>query len=158
MGNTRPHRYTWCAQVQIANVSRFSLCLFLFSVDDIKNKFKNLRTTFQRQAKQVAASRASGGGVFQPQWKHYQQLTFLLQDADQAPASPQTQPLDNEATPNPPGATASFLHPTSMPLPGSSPCDTFNAALKCYWTEEREKQLIAFYAGEKATVEHAGDL
>ncbi|XP_029985301.1 uncharacterized protein LOC115415805 isoform X2 [Sphaeramia orbicularis] len=120
-----------------------------FTVDDIKNKFKNLRTTFQRQVKQVTASRASGGDVFQPQWKHYQQLMFLLQDDDEPPPSPQTRPQEEEAPPTSPGIVPSFLHTTSASLPGSAPCDTFNVAVKCYWTEERERQLISFYADHR---------
>lgn len=108
-----------------------------FTVEDIKNKFKNLRTTFQRQVKQVTVSRTSGGDVFQPQWKHYQQLTFLLQDNGEAPPSPQTCPPDEDA---------SFLHTASASLPGSAPCDAFNVVVKCYWNEDRERQLIAFYA------------
>ena len=60
--------------------------LSFFPVEDIKNKFKNLRTTFQRQYKMVKASKVCGADdVFVPQWKHYQQLLFLCQSWDKFP-------------------------------------------------------------------------
>ena len=51
-----------------------------FSVDLIKKKFKNLRTTFGRERERVEESKRSGGGgdeVFVPKWKHYKDLLFL---------------------------------------------------------------------------------
>ncbi|XP_037548005.1 uncharacterized protein LOC119424588 [Nematolebias whitei] len=116
-----------------------------FRVEDIKNKFKNLRTTFQRQNKLVRASREAGSdGVFAPQWKHYQQLMFLrgCWDQDDGPDDPPPSPLnvppeDNRSVLASPGLIVSFL-PSS-----SSSCVPF--VVKSYWTEERERALISFY-------------
>lgn len=57
-----------------------------FAVDDIKCKFKNLRTVFNREYKVVQASRASDK-LYVSKWKHYQQLLFLCEccDEDESP-------------------------------------------------------------------------
>ncbi|XP_008422819.1 uncharacterized protein LOC103473939 [Poecilia reticulata] len=108
-----------------------------FSVEDIKNKFKNLRTTFQRQYKLV---RLSGDAGLVPQWKHYQQLSFLQdccepeEGADGTPPSPPAE--ESWLPPTSPGLSISFLH---------SSCSG-GAAGRSLWTEERERELIAFYA------------
>ncbi|XP_035040908.2 uncharacterized protein LOC118125933 [Hippoglossus stenolepis] len=123
-----------------------------FTVEDIKNKFKNLRTTFRRQYKLVRASKVCRlDHVFEPQWKHYQQLMFLQgcweQDArgdeqpqltlpqEEAQSVASSQGLIISSLPNP---------PTSFPSTSSS-CVPSNMLLKCYWTEERERALITFY-------------
>ncbi|CAK6978014.1 uncharacterized protein LOC128380654 [Scomber scombrus] len=126
-----------------------------FTAEDIKNKFKNLRTTFQRQYKMVKASKVCGSNdVFVPQWKHYQQLMFLqgcwdLDDgADVQPLSP---PIVQQEESRPvlpsPGLIISFLPTPSTSSPSStSPCIPSNMMVKCYWTDERERELIAFYS------------
>ncbi|XP_035523587.1 uncharacterized protein LOC118332420 [Morone saxatilis] len=53
-----------------------------FSVEDIKCKFKNLRTVFNREYKAVQASRASDK-LYVSKWKHYQQLLFLCESCDE---------------------------------------------------------------------------
>ncbi|XP_076613426.1 uncharacterized protein LOC143337649 [Chaetodon auriga] len=126
-----------------------------FTVEDIKNKFKNLRTTFQRQYKMVKASKVSSSeDLFVPQWKHYQQLMFLQgcwdQDdgPDDLPVSPQIL-LQEESQPvlTSPGLIISFLPTPSTSSPSSlSSCVPSNTMVKCYWTEERERALIAFYS------------
>ncbi|XP_016894146.2 uncharacterized protein LOC103389356 isoform X2 [Cynoglossus semilaevis] len=62
--------------VQLSNKS------VTFTVDDIKSKFKNLRTVFYRENKAVTASRASGK-PYVSKWKHYQQLLFLYDSCDE---------------------------------------------------------------------------
>ncbi|XP_047424948.1 uncharacterized protein LOC124996201 [Mugil cephalus] len=127
-----------------------------FTVEDIKNKFKNLRTTFQRQYKMVIASKAcNSDDVFVPQWKYYQQLMFLQgcwdQDdgTDEPPLSPLMVPQEeNEPVHTSPGLIISFLPTTSAPstsIPTSS-CISSNVVVKCFWTEERERALISFYS------------
>lgn len=70
-----------------------------FAVDDIKCKFKNLRTVFNREYKAVQASRASDK-LFLSKWKHYQQLLFLCEscDDDESPEEVQivTPPEDRD--------------------------------------------------------------
>lgn len=114
-------------------------CVLLLPVEDIKNKFKNLRTTFQRQYKLV---RLSGGAGLVPQWKHFQQLSFLQgccepeEGADETPPSPPAE--ENWLLPASPGLSISFLHSSS----------SGGAAGRSLWTDEREREVIAFYAGE----------
>nr|XP_033502287.1 uncharacterized protein LOC117269408 [Epinephelus lanceolatus] len=126
-----------------------------FSVEDIKNKFKNLRTTFQRQYKMVKASKVCrSDDVFVPQWKHYQQLMFLRGCWDQEdgscepPLSPLSVPQEeNQPVLNSPGLIISFLpNPSTSSPSSSSSCIPANMMIKCYWTEERERALIAFYS------------
>ncbi|XP_038590017.1 uncharacterized protein LOC119914650 [Micropterus salmoides] len=123
-----------------------------FTVEDIKNKFKNLRTTFQRQYKMVKASKVCrSDDVFVPQWKHYQQLMFLQGCWDQddssedPPLSPLTVPQEESQPVLPsPGPIISVLPTPSTST--SSSCVPSNMIVKCYWTEERERALIAFYS------------
>ncbi|XP_039909314.1 uncharacterized protein LOC120747476 [Simochromis diagramma] len=126
-----------------------------FTVEDIKNKFKNLRTTFQRQYKMVKASKACNpDDEFVPQWKHYHQLMFLQgcwdQDdpaAGEPPLSP-LNPLQEEGQPvlTSPGLIISFLPtPSTSSASSSSTCVPSSVMIKCYWTEERERALISFY-------------
>ncbi|XP_041825447.1 uncharacterized protein LOC121629752 [Melanotaenia boesemani] len=126
-----------------------------FTVEDIKNKFKNLRTTFQRQHKMVKESKVcNSDDVFVPQWKHYQQLTFLLgsldQDdgADELPTSPLIVPKEeNQPVLTSPELIISFLPTLSTSSTStSSSCIPANATIKSYWTEERERVLISFYS------------
>ncbi|GAA6223588.1 uncharacterized protein LOC120806144 isoform X2 [Lates japonicus] len=126
-----------------------------FTVEDIKNKFKNLRTTFQRQYKMVKASRVCRSeDVFVPQWKHYQQLMFLQgcwdQDdgVDDQPLSPLTLPQEeNQSVLTSQGLIISFLPSPSTSFPSTSTSSVpSNMMVKCYWTEERERALIAFYS------------
>ncbi|XP_029920592.1 uncharacterized protein LOC115368568 [Myripristis murdjan] len=114
-----------------------------FTVDDIKNKFKNLRTTFQRQHKLVKAGAAPGSdAAFVSPWKHYQQMMFLQSccDQEEAPDQPAGQQEQQEPVLPSPGLLISIL-PSS-----SSSCSSSGASAKCYWTEEKERELISFYA------------
>ncbi|KAK2818823.1 hypothetical protein Q5P01_024384 [Channa striata] len=124
-----------------------------FTVEDIKNKFKNLRTTFQRQYKMVKVSKVCrSDGVFVPQWKHYQQLMFLRdcwdQDvcADDPQLSPLTAPQETQSVSVSPGRITSFLPSLSASSPSQSTCVPSNMMMKCYWTEDMERVLIAFYS------------
>lgn len=132
---------------------------FFSQVEDIKNKFKNLRTTFQRQYKMVKASKACNpDDEFVPQWKHYHQLMFLQgcwdQDdpaAGEPPLSP-LNPLQEEGQPvlTSPGLIISFLPtPSTSSASSSSTCVPSSVMIKCYWTEERERALISFYCGKQ---------
>ncbi|XP_073334595.1 uncharacterized protein [Pagrus major] len=125
-----------------------------FTVEDIKNKFKNLRTTFQRQYKMVKASKVCRTeDVFVPQWKHYQQLMFLQgcwdheDGADDPPLSPLIVPQEENQPVHTSGSIFTFIPtPATSSLPSSSSCVPSNMMIKCYWTEERERALIAFYS------------
>lgn len=88
--------------------------------------------------------------VFVPQWKHYQQLMFLQgcwdQDdsPDDLPPSPLAVPQEERhSILTSPGPIISFL-----PSPSTSSILS-NMVVKCYWTEERERALIAFYSGKQ---------
>ncbi|XP_034402768.1 uncharacterized protein LOC117740455 [Cyclopterus lumpus] len=114
------------------------------SVEDVKNKFKNLRTTFQRQYKMVKASEVCrSDDVFVPQWKYYEQLMFLrgCWDRDGGPD-------DRPPSPSPPPVLQedNRLVVSAPLLPTPSSCVPSNGPGKCYWTEERERMLIAFYS------------
>ncbi|XP_041666412.1 uncharacterized protein LOC121524905 isoform X2 [Cheilinus undulatus] len=132
-----------------------------FTIEDIKNKFRNLRTTFQRQHKLVKESEAcSSADVYVPQWKHYQQLMFLqdLQGSsldqedgqDEPPLSPpMVQEDDSKPVVHPQGLIISFLpnQPTIPSSPSSSSsCVPTDMTMKSFWTEEKERALIAFYS------------
>ncbi|KAM9840949.1 uncharacterized protein ACBR49_014474 isoform 2-T2 [Aulostomus maculatus] len=95
-----------------------------FTVEDIKNKFKNLRTTFQRQYK-MACNDLDDSVDIQPQ----SPLTVQQKESQPALTSP--------------GLVVSFLQPlTSI---SSSSCTPPNMLVKCFWTEEKERALIDFY-------------
>lgn len=135
----------------------FLTFLCFFPVEDIKNKFKNLRTTFQRQYKMVKASKVCRTeDVFVPQWKHYQQLMFLQgcwdqeDSADDPPLSPLILPQEENQPVNTSGSIITFLPtPATTSPPSSTSCVPSNMMIKCYWTEERERALIAFYSGKQ---------
>ncbi|XP_040053131.2 uncharacterized protein LOC120831625 isoform X2 [Gasterosteus aculeatus] len=119
-----------------------------FSMDDIKNKFKNLRTTFQRQYKMVKASEAGrSDDAFAPQWKHYEQLMFLqgCWDPDGGPEERPTSPRKEGRTA---GSSLPLIDPRlpDVPTCSSASCVPPSAPGKCLWTEERERALIAFYS------------
>ncbi|XP_074545753.1 uncharacterized protein LOC141804993 isoform X2 [Halichoeres trimaculatus] len=104
-----------------------------FTVEDIKNKFKNLRTTFQRQYKMVKASKSS--------WDHEDCF-------DRLPPSPIVPQEESQPVLNPPGHAMTFLlnqSTSSSPSPSSS-CVPSSMVVKSFWTEERERMLIAFYS------------
>ncbi|XP_057675848.1 uncharacterized protein LOC130906011 [Corythoichthys intestinalis] len=124
-----------------------------FTVEDIKSKFKNLRTTFQRQYKAVKASEVDGSDTFVPQWKYYQQLMFLqaagLDDCIDTP--PQTSLIvsqeDSQHVVSTPGLIISILPPeSSTTTTSSSPCILSNVVAKSFWTDEKERALIDFYS------------
>nr|XP_046231029.1 uncharacterized protein LOC124051575 isoform X2 [Scatophagus argus] len=98
-----------------------------FTVEDIKNKFKNLRTTFQRQ---------------------YKMGCWDLDDGpDEAPLSPLVSQEENQSDLTSPGPIISFL--PALSTSSLSLCVPCNMTVKCYWTEERERALIAFYSEHK---------
>lgn len=127
-------------------------------MEDIKNKFKNLRTTFQRQYKMVKASKVCrSNDVFVPQWKHYEQLMFLRGCWDRevcvndlplsSPPLPQEEPQSDHTSQ---GQITSFLPSLSTSsASSSSSCVSPNTMVKCFWSEERERVLIAFYSGKQ---------
>ncbi|XP_061554245.1 uncharacterized protein LOC133413642 isoform X1 [Phycodurus eques] len=124
-----------------------------FTVEDIKNKFKNLRTTFQRQYKAVKGSVVCGSDVFVPQWKYYQQLMFLqaagLDDCTDAPlqSSLIVSQEESQHVLTTPGLIISILPPESPTTTTlSSSCILSNMVAKSFWTEEKECALIDFYA------------
>lgn len=54
------------------------------SVEDIKTKFRNLRTIFQREHKAVNSNKTCGSEDFYlPKWKHYRDLMFLCDSCDE---------------------------------------------------------------------------
>ncbi|XP_024124316.1 uncharacterized protein LOC112144189 isoform X1 [Oryzias melastigma] len=116
-----------------------------FTVEEIKDKFKNLRTTFQRQYKLVQASRqCSVDEVFVPQWKHYHQLLFLqgCWDLDAAAVQPLQSPPAAQPEHSQPVLTSGLV---ASYLPSSSSVSS-NITVKSFWTEERELTLILFYS------------
>lgn len=136
-----------------------TLICFPSPVEDIKSKFKNLRTTFQRQHKAVKASEVCGPDVFVPQWKYYQQLMFLqaaggLDDCKNAPlrSSLIVSQEESEHVLTSPGLIISILPPESSrqtTTTTSSPSYILsNMVAKSLWTEEKERALIDFYAGK----------
>lgn len=55
-----------------------------FTVEDIKTKFRNLRTIFQREHKAVSSNKTCGSEDFYlPKWKHYRDLMFLCDSCDE---------------------------------------------------------------------------
>ncbi|XP_077353299.1 uncharacterized protein LOC144002186 isoform X2 [Festucalex cinctus] len=55
-----------------------------FTVEDIKTKFRNLRTIFQREHKAVNSNKICGSEDFYvPKWKHYRDLMFLCESCDE---------------------------------------------------------------------------
>ncbi len=53
-------------------------------MEDIKTKFRNLRTTFQREHKAVSSNKTCGSEDFYlPKWKHYRELMFLCDSCDE---------------------------------------------------------------------------
>lgn len=53
-------------------------------MEDIKTKFRNLRTIFQREHKAVSSNKTCGSEDFYlPKWKHYRELLFLCESCDE---------------------------------------------------------------------------
>lgn len=53
-------------------------------MEDIKTKFRNLRTIFQREHKAVSSNKTCGSEDFYlPKWKHYRELMFLCDSCDE---------------------------------------------------------------------------
>lgn len=53
-------------------------------MEDIKTKFRNLRTIFQREHKAVSSNKTCGSEDFYlPKWKHYRELMFLCESCDE---------------------------------------------------------------------------
>lgn len=85
-----------------------------FAVEDIKCKFKNLRTGFYREYKAVRASRGSNK-PYLSKWKHYQQLLFLCECYDDGDSQDDPQILMSQEEEPPQPTTA--LHTKSVSLP-----------------------------------------
>lgn len=139
-------------------------------MEDIKNKFKNLRTTFQRQYKMVRASKECRSNMFVPQWKHYQQLMFLQGCSEQDDEGGGADDIDDQALSLQPltlpqeeeeevvcsqsDQPASVILASILPIPAlsfsssSSHMVSSKMLVKCFWTEERERALISFYSGK----------
>ncbi|XP_044029270.1 uncharacterized protein LOC122865219 isoform X2 [Siniperca chuatsi] len=89
--------------------------------------------------------------VFVPQWKHYQKLMFLqgCWDQDDSPDDPPLSLLTVPQDESQPVLTSPGLIISFLPTPStssSSSCVPSNMMVKCYWTEKRERALIAFYS------------
>lgn len=96
-------------------------------MEDIKTKFRNLRTIFQREHKAVTSNKTSDSEDFSlPKWKHYPDLTFLcdLCNDEELPESwllPQDKTdksLETSPSPTPPNSQRSS--PSSFPPRSSS--------------------------------------
>ncbi|XP_029941545.1 uncharacterized protein LOC115383492 [Salarias fasciatus] len=109
-----------------------------FTVEDIKSKFKNLRTTFQRQSKLAKAMKqVDSEQDFVPQWKYYEQLMFLQGSWDQ----------DDDPGPSPPSLLTSCApQEVSQQLAAAASSSYSPSPARCYWTEEQERALISFYS------------
>lgn len=66
---------------------------FCFTVLDVKCKFKNLRTVFNREYKAAQACRASDK-LYVSKWKHYQQLLFLCESCEEDDSTDDLQDLE----------------------------------------------------------------
>ncbi|KAM9735522.1 uncharacterized protein ACNS7B_014727 isoform 2-T3 [Menidia menidia] len=93
-----------------------------FSVEDIKTKFRNLRTIFQREHKAVSSNRTCGSEDFYlPKWKHYQELMFLCESCDEEEERPHLHesapPQSTPPSPTPPDSQLSTpsSSPSSLP-------------------------------------------
>lgn len=54
------------------------------SVEDIKTKFRNLRTVFQREHKAYSSNKTCGSEDFYlPKWQYYRELMFLCESCDE---------------------------------------------------------------------------
>ncbi|XP_062401063.1 uncharacterized protein LOC134092274 [Sardina pilchardus] len=86
------HEYLWNPRAKqyknrdVKNNAYKELCQQLtdeqqvINEEDVKKKFKNLRTVFTREHSSVLKSNKSGAGaddVYVPKWKYYQVLSFL---------------------------------------------------------------------------------
>jgi len=69
-------------------VGRVSCCTPCVSVEDLKSKFKNLRTVFNREFKAGKSSREAAGR-HAPRWKHYGELLFLSESCEDEPDGPE---------------------------------------------------------------------
>lgn len=131
------------------------------SVEDIKTKFRNLRTIFQREHKAVSSNKICGSEDFYlPKWKHYRELMFLCEscDEDERPEDlhfhePQEPGLLHLDSPSPlqcfttdPGATklnitAHNLKAPPSPTPPdsqhSSPCSSPSPSTSSSHTDSR---------------------
>lgn len=82
-----------------------------FLESDVKKKWKNLRTTFQREHK-TASCKTSGSGadeVHYSKWRHYSQMLFLLECGESDTSEDNIQPPVTSPTP-------------SLAAPKSPPC------------------------------------
>lgn len=69
----------------MAAAAGLTVCVLLRHLaEDIKTKFRNLRTMFQREHKAVSSNRTCGSEDFYlPKWRHYRQLRFLCDSCDE---------------------------------------------------------------------------
>ncbi|KAM4634494.1 uncharacterized protein ACJ7VT_001130 [Polymixia lowei] len=84
-----------------------------FTAEDIKTKFRNLRTIFQREHKSVSSNKTCGSEDFYlPKWKHYRQLMFLCDSCDEDDGPDDVRFLDarEDGVPEPGGRDAPSVH------------------------------------------------
>lgn len=74
--------YFWVRGVCYSAKGFTELSTIYFAVEDIKSKFKNLRTVFNREYKAVQASKAADK-LYMSKWKHYHQLLFLCESCNE---------------------------------------------------------------------------
>ncbi|XP_068429468.1 uncharacterized protein [Clinocottus analis] len=84
--------------------------------------------------------------VFVPQWKYYEQLMFLRGCWDRDGSPDDQPPSPASALRDDARLVVSALRPLAPLRPAPSSCLPSNAPVKCSWTEERERMLIAFYS------------
>lgn len=127
------------------------------SVEDIKTKFRNLRTIFQREHKAVSSNKTCGSEDFYlPKWKHYRELMFLCESCDEderpedihfhEPQESSLLHLDSQAPPSPlqyltTNQTATILKAPPSPTPPdsqhSSPCSSPSPSTSSSHTDSR---------------------
>lgn len=93
-------------------------------MEDIKTKFRNLRTVFQREHKGVTSNRTCGSEDFYvPKWKHYQELMFLCDSCNEEGSKElldtADKSLEASSSPTPPNSQRSS--PSSSPSMSPSP-------------------------------------
>lgn len=97
-------------------LTKFVFLLSCLAVEDIKSKFKNLRTVFNREYKVVQVSRTSEKR-HHSKWKHYQRLLFLCEwcKDEESPDNPR-EPTPQEAL--------ELGRQSASSVPSSSTCST----------------------------------
>lgn len=119
-------------------------------MEDIEKKFKDLSTTFQHHYNNMMkGSPECQSGV--PQWKHYKQLMFLQSCGVQEESANDLPPSSAAASQGDSRSILPSSGPVSFPPRRSTSSVPSTMTVKNYWTEERERALIAFYSGKHNT-------